>query len=200
MSTELRIGIFEGKKAEYNIDILEALFTRGPLTSWEIAKQICKTRGSTETTAEKFYGSQKVYSVIMRKGGRLESLNKKDYIMLKDGKWELCFPKGDAILIKKPKLIAQIHPYHLKKEAINIGGRRFRKFKAPFGLQVQVDIKKLQATVSNFMNSLNVRQLHVVMAEAMSRLAQEGIDLDRINNKDLAFLVLSKVEPRHVSD
>ncbi|GAH79549.1 unnamed protein product, partial [marine sediment metagenome] len=110
---ESKIGIFEGRKAVYNTDILEVLLQHGRLTSWGIAKQIQKNKRPSAATLKSpyyrrlrtesdFYCTQIIYGTIARKGGRLQRLHEKQYILLKDEKWELNPPKADAILLKKP--------------------------------------------------------------------------------------------------
>ena len=177
MLNEATIRIFEGKKAEYNMAILETLFKHEPLTTWEIAKQIQQTKNPAENLESNFYRTQKVYGVIARKGGRLESLAKKEYIMLKDGKWELSFPKADAILIKKPEIISEAHEHYVEIPPPLIQVPKRKKLK-PLGLRL---------------HNVNTKELHMDIATKIKDLVKEGIDLDRISNRNLSLLVMTNV-------
>jgi len=193
MSHEARIGVFEGRKGTYNMAILEVLLRYGPLTNWEISKKLCQL--VKEAPGPDFYQSQKIFSVIARKQGRLEELDQKEYIVSQDGKWELCFPKGLAILIKKPEIGPDMNVYYLRKPPFNFPKfKQVKKLKLPFGLKLQVDPKQLESAINNFMASLNIRKVHSFMARRLHDLIQEGIDLDRIRNENLALLVFQDMK------
>lgn len=188
--------IFEGKRADYNIAILEALLENGPLTNWEIAKKIYQNRGTTKNREIGYARSQRIYSVIVRKGGRIDSLNNAGYILQKeDRKWELCFPKGLVILIKKQEILSKINEYYLQKRQLP---QRFTKSKrtivAPFGLRFQVDEKILQAEAQRLLNNLNTQNMIWNMAKSMEKLIQEGIDIDKIDNTKLLPLVIQGMQ------
>jgi DNA-binding Lrp family transcriptional regulator len=81
------IGIFQGKQATHNVQILNLLYDNGPLTAWEIAGKISpRSRISLHATLNK----------------RLRSLENKGYLKRADTKWCLQF-KGiiAALLIQK---------------------------------------------------------------------------------------------------
>jgi len=81
------IGIFQGKQATHNIQILNLLYDNGPVSAWEIAGKIpAKSRISLHATLNK----------------RLRTLEKKGYLKRALTKWCLQF-KGiiAAILIQK---------------------------------------------------------------------------------------------------
>ena len=177
VSKEVRIGIFEGKKAEYNMAILETLFKHGPLTTWEIAKKIQQTKNPVQNRESNFYRTQKIYGVIARKGGRLDSLHKNEHILLRDGKWELNFPKADAILIKKPEIISEFHQHYLTTPAIKKDVRK----------------KSKRAMINVNLSNADIKKLHMDIAAKMKTLVEEGIDLDRISNKNLSLLVIANV-------
>ncbi|GEM_PF-4462505 len=75
-----RLGIFEGKKAVYNRAILKALNNYGPLSKWELAKKLRDMLHPSISGETAYAKSLKIYSVLIRKGGRLEELLKKEFI------------------------------------------------------------------------------------------------------------------------
>jgi hypothetical protein len=81
------IGIFQGKQAKHNIQILNILYDNGPLTAWEITGKIRST------------GKISLHATLNK---RLRSLEKKGYLNKARKKWCLRF-KGiiAAILIQK---------------------------------------------------------------------------------------------------
>jgi hypothetical protein len=195
MSKATYIGIFEGKKTEYNLLILEVLFKNGPSTAWEIAKGIMDNRGETKDRDILYSRTQHIYSVIARKGARLEDLNKKDYILQKNSKWELCFPKGLAILIRKPELLDKINDYYLQSFQLN-GALRSKTLSMPFGLQLRVDGQKFQNKAKSMIQDLNRNRIETFlgMVKSLEKLIQQGIDIDRIDNKSLLVLVIQNME------
>ena len=89
-SIDSLIPIFKGKKRENNSLILELLLIHGLLKPWELAKKM------SEKTSRDVHD---IYSIIIRKKGRLEELEYKKYIMNYDGKWLLTDKGIYAILI-----------------------------------------------------------------------------------------------------
>jgi hypothetical protein len=87
-----QIGIFLDKKsANYNLSILEALLSRGA-TAWQLAEILHKKTDPTqgkEVIEVKRYRTQKIYSVIQRKQGRIDDLKNKGYLKEENGVWDL---------------------------------------------------------------------------------------------------------------
>jgi hypothetical protein len=84
------IGIFKGKQAAYNVQILNLLFDNGPLTAWQMTGRM--------TT----HGKVSLHATLNK---RLRSLEKKKYLR-KEGKWWFLQFKGlivTLIIQKKPK-------------------------------------------------------------------------------------------------
>jgi len=196
MPNHLSIGIFEGKQAPYNQAILEALLRYGPLTSWEIAKKIYAARGETKNSDIAYSRTQRIYSVIARKEGRLDSLKQKGYIMQKDSKYEIAFPKGLTILIKKPDILNELNEYYLRKPRLDKHTfSRQKNFRMPFGIRLQIDPKQLQTAGENLLNKLDNREFFRQMAKSMQTLVErEYIDLDRVETTRLAFLILQNMK------
>jgi len=193
-----KIGIFQGKAAGYNQAILKNLLIRGPSTSWEIAKAIQLERNPTVKSDALIYRSQKIYSVLARKGGTLDRLLGKGYIYKEQDKWFPSFPKVLILLIEMPEVVQGINSYYeetaLRKWKKQIQTSKVpRKIKGPFGMRVQLNPTQLKLTLNKFLNQLSVPKMLLVIAEKMKELHQEGIDLDRINNDTLYDLITHKL-------
>ena len=85
-----KIGIFTGKKAEYNRLILETLLEAEDLKlkEWELAKRI---QTKTKPMGDWYSHTQRIYSILIRKKGRLEDLSQKGYVNWKRNEVELTF-------------------------------------------------------------------------------------------------------------
>jgi len=178
------IGIFRGKRAKYNLAILETLLEH-PCTSWQIAKAITKRQHSSKSKEFIHYRSQEIYSVIQRKKGRLEELFNKGYIE-RDGKvWSLT-PKGFvALMLANPDLIAQ--------RTQSLKSRVLEKIlsipiKLPFG--IQIDKKSTREGLKKAASLLEDPAFVKIFAEEARTLVQEGIDLDRIDFQVFMSLIL----------
>lgn len=194
-----KIAIFEGRAAKYNRAILKALLTNGPSTSWQIAKQIQREQNPMTNNDAKYGRTQKIYSVLARKGGALDRLAGKGYISEEKGSWNLLFPKSTVILIEKPNLTHEINPYYTSKVVREIRDhfqsiKTPKKIKGPFGLRVRVDPIRFKASVSRFLDAIPIEEMMQVMAKKTVELQKEGIDLDVIENKELAFIVLTRMQ------
>ncbi len=179
MPKEAKIGIFEGRKKSYNLTVLEILFKDGPSKSWEIAKKIRWLRGKTQNADIEYSRTQKIYSVLIRKkGGRLYELEEKGYI-LKDNKdkWELTAKGLIAVLIKKKEIIKEIYPLWLEFDFEEL------QFLIMRGSYTKEKLKELK--------SFRIFGL----AKITERIALNyGIDLDRISETALYYLINSRIE------
>jgi len=89
-----RFEIFQGKKAaKYNELILRALYEKGYLSSWELAKKIAES-DPARAMKDWYHEAQKVQSVLVRKRGRLSDLVEKEFIEKTDKGYCLTFNKG----------------------------------------------------------------------------------------------------------
>jgi hypothetical protein len=187
------IGIFQGKEAEYNRLILEVLLTEGDLSTWEIAKEISHKRDVNILPEVRYTRTQRIYQVIQRKKGRLEDLQRKEYLRYieKDvEKWSLTFKGAMAILIMKPQLGTKIHPSaHTFSEAYRKMGPIPKKVKIPFGGQVDGSIMK--AFLDEF-DTQSQNNFFPRLAEVTKKLIDEGIDLDRIPREKFMMLLASE--------
>ncbi len=187
--SNIQIGIFSDKSAEYNQAILETLLPK-EATAWQIAEALQKKRNPVVDKEARFYRTQKVYSVIQRKKGRLSELKNKGYIKERDGKWSLTKKGWIALSVKKPDLVKnelQAKEYTLleqfKKEVSSLPDDTITH---PFG--IQIDLGKIKLALEK----MNPTQLLTILLEEAKALLLEGVELDRISEEDLLNLVMSK--------
>lgn len=193
------IPIFEGKQATYNKAILEALLTEGPMSAWQLAKHITpkietvkRTLASTET--------QKVYSVLVRKDGRLDDLKSKEYISLNEEtqKWEIAAKGMIAICIEKPQLKPLINLQYWNKHVIGNFKIPKEKMEIPLvGITIDGEIwgKNLSNLLSKF-KAGNVSTVDRIVGDA-KKLIDEGVNLDKISTRSLIQLLWTKAMQNH---
>lgn len=101
------VPILNGKAAEYNVAILEVLYTKGPQESaWYLAKEIVEKLKIKSNDP-----IRNTYSVLIRKEGRLETLEKLDYIGEdKERKIWIAYKGIIALLIHNPGILNKINP------------------------------------------------------------------------------------------
>jgi hypothetical protein len=178
------IGIFQGKQAKHNIQILSILYDNGPLTAWEITGKIQKAgRISLHATLNK----------------RLRSLEKKEYLAKAGKKWCLRF-KGiiAAVLIQKtPKPLSnkwagiidffakdvEEHFSTLSKMTIHANGVILHPFEA---------IKETGQTLRTFDD-------WITLSNFVKGLIQTGVvNFDVISNETLFGVILSEFSHEQV--
>jgi hypothetical protein len=178
------IGIFRGKQAKHNIQVLSILYDSGPLTAWEITGKIQNV------------GKVSLHATLNK---RLRSLEKKGYLGKAGKKWCLRF-KGiiAAVLIQKtPKplsdkwtelveFFAQYFEEHfnaLSKVTIQANDVIFHPLEA---------IKKTGQTLRTFDD-------WVALSNYVKGLIQTGvINLDVISNETLFAVILSELSHEQV--
>lgn len=94
----MQVGIFQGKKGKYNKLIFQALHEEGYLSAWQIAKYISK-KDSERRKRNWYHETQKVYSVLIRKNGRLEELVNKEYVKKTPRGYRTTYPKGYCLAL-----------------------------------------------------------------------------------------------------
>ena len=178
------IGIFRGKQAKHNTQILSILYDNGPLTAWEITGKIRKVgRISLHATLNK----------------RLRSLEKKGYLKKAGKKWCLRF-KGiiAAVLIQKtPKPLSnkwtelvdsfakyfEDHYSTLSKITIQANGVIFHPLET---------IKRTAQTLRTFDD-------WIALSNYVKGLIQRGvINLDVISNETLFAVILSELSHEQI--
>ena len=189
MSINAKIGAFKGKKAWYNQMILKVLLKHGSLTTWGIAKRLFQMKTDIKNPEIAYARTQKIYSVIGRKDGRLEELRKKEYVNLENKNWDLAF-KGFAILIKKPELLSEVNDYYFEKPPVDLIKFGKKNVSFPFGVRVQINKRQFLDTVK----SLSGRSMLMKIVKSMEKLVLEGIDLDRISTTNLLLLITNEMK------
>jgi len=194
---EVRIGIFMGKSARYNQAILATLHKAdGGLTNWEIAKRLVPKKGLSEDTI--ILRTQKIYSVIQRKGGRLDELEEYGYIRNENGVYNISEKGTLAIMIKQPELLKD---YNFRREvsgAVILFKERLRKdpstVEAPFGITINGN--KMRNSYIGFLNKMAVHKSNLevikVMVKETEDLLKQGIDLDLVNVDTLLALLSTR--------
>jgi len=189
----VRIGIFEGKSSKNNQDILEVLQQHEPLTSWKIAEMIQRKRKPTPDKEAKQNRIRKIYSVIQRRGGRLQELQDKHYVTAHNGKWRLT-PKGYiAVYIKKPDLFSKLD-METRKRGTAILQNHFRKvgdIKEPFGISINGNQfrKDARKVLRHMRKDVSFFKL---LVEETEQLTRKGINLDVITIEELVGLLAAR--------
>ncbi len=195
--SNVRIGIFSGKSTNYNLAILETLL-RQPATAWQIASAIQKKINPSKGKDVIYYRTQKIYSVIQRKSGRLDDLHSKGYIKEEKGKWKLTRKGLIALNVEKPEFVKSA--FQESKDTLDTMFKQYISaipdgtLREPFG--IQIDISKLKPYFETF----DPMRLLKVFLEESEILLSQGIELDSISEKDLLDLVLVKSGKRISED
>lgn len=119
MSAISKIGIFTGRERVYNEFILKTLFVKpNPMKGWDIAKEVYHSLVRNSVLPKRwkeldwYSVTQKIYSVLIRKNGRLDDLRKKGYIGGRKAEnstvWYLGVKGAIATLILDKKLISGV--------------------------------------------------------------------------------------------
>lgn len=180
--SNIHIGIFSGKSAEYNLAILETLFLK-KATAWKIARILQNKINPSDKNEVKYYRAQKIYSVIQRKSGRLADLKSKGYLKETNGNWGLTRKGLVALSVRKPELV-ESGLQSVKGVYADIFSRYVNaipdeKIVAPFG--IQIDLSKLKPYFRGIDPTSKVKML----IEESKILLSQGIELDSISEKDL---------------
>ena len=172
------IGIFQGKQAKHNIQILNILFDNGPLTAWEIT-------GKIQTV-----GRISLHATLNK---RLRSLEKKGYLRKAGKKWLLQF-KGiiAGLLIQKtPKPLSSKWT-----ELIDNYAESIQKHSGAFlGATIRVNetiINPVEA-IDQTRKMLKTFEDWVELSDYVKGLMQTGvINFDVISNQTLLAVILSE--------
>ena len=203
------IPIFQGKKGSYNRLVLEVLAeAKEPLKPWELAKRIYEKEPKE---VDWYRGTQKIYSVLIRKGGRLEELERKKYISLKDGKWSLTIKGIMVALIIRPDLKQK-----MRNEAI-----KFLESSIPFDSATlespEIPVLKIayniaEASLKTMKKNMDILPQYLdsfvdKAVESTKALIKRGYDIDRVSEADLLTILtpnialsLDEIVPKSIID
>lgn len=121
------LGIFEGKKAEYNKLILKGLIY-GAKTTNQIGEFIYFNReAQIKPRKANLNEVKKLVSIISRKGGRLKELEFKGYIFREKGCWRLTL-KGTAVALTLFDDLSEVYPYIRTDLTVKAMEKAFREF------------------------------------------------------------------------
>ena len=112
------IGIFQGKKREYNELILESLLS-GPKITKQIAEYVYFNRKERSITERRGNEVKKIISTISKKDSRLEELKNKNYIFQEDGLYKLTI-KGKAVALTLVDSVYDVMPYIIEEHKNSI--------------------------------------------------------------------------------
>ena len=90
----MKNAIFSGKEAKYNRLILTALFEKGRLSAYKLAKEIAKNDPDRKPKENIHHNAQKINSVLVRRNGRLAKLSQQEFIEKKGTEYQLTMFKG----------------------------------------------------------------------------------------------------------
>jgi len=186
--SNIEIGIFKGKRAKYNLAILEALLEH-PSTSWQIAKAIEKRFYTSKSRELVHYRAQKIYSAIQRKGGRLAELAGKGYIEKAGKVWAITAKGFVALMLANPKLVAE-RVNSLRDLLVEALRRISVSVKQPFG--IKIELKPLMRGLERATGLFEDPAFLSAFAEEAKALVEEGVDLDRVDWVMFALAVLSR--------
>ena len=202
-----KIGIFKGRSATYNKLILQVLteaLSRGErLKEWELAKRIQKKLNKGNNW---YVEAQKIYSVLIRKNGRLNELKNKWYIQCEveeeDGRrvrYWLPTPKGlVSALILDPNLIDGVvnSPIWESKEfkkGLTKRVKKFRKTVQKGPVPIKVASKPLKKLLFQFIDSFKDKQRLRQLITDTKYLINKGFQLDLMDETD--FCLMLQVTP-----
>lgn len=199
------IGIFLDKKSvNYNLSILEILFSQ-EATTWQIAEILQKKKYTTIKNQDtQRYRTQKIYSVIQRKGGRLDDLKNKGYITIrykdKDGDhWDYTLKGLIALYVKEPELVTKTLEQEEKDRPKLVHAWLDELLSEPDFKPVEEEIEfpEPQKTFMKQITTTNSSENRFIfyttfLKEAEFLVSRGIINLDRISKDDLLNLISHK--------
>jgi hypothetical protein len=172
------LGIFQGKQEKYNKLILDILYSKGPLTAWEITGEI------------KNVGKVSLHATLNK---RLRNLQKKGYL-IKDGKkWIFQF-KGiiASLLIQENPRPWSDKWNKLFDEQIRV----IKKLSGPFhGATIQINgtVIHPHKIIDQSRKSIKPLNEWIALSNNIKELLEKGIiNFDVISNRTLFSLLISQ--------
>ncbi len=160
----MHIETFKGRKGKYNKSILKALYERGYLSGWKIAKEIVMN-DPKRRKRNWYHETQKVYSVLVRKGGTLKRLLSKEFIENTDQGYCLTIYKG---------LCSALTLYdNVREPAINELSKTYEIFP---------ELKEAQEIISRLYPETIVEQ-YKAMLKTTEELLDQGWNIDAVSNR-----------------
>ena len=187
---EFPIPIFSVGKEDhiiYNKLILKTLLTKGESKPWELAMEIAPKIPSLNETIQSTK-TQKAFSVLIRKDGRLDDLTRKEYIRKNERqKYELRLKGLAAILTLEPDLAPKLSSYY-RSEVI-----KFR----PDDLDIQPFLsyegRNSKALEDLYSGIEKNPRFYVILAEQTRKMILKGINLDAIREEDFGTMLFNGI-------
>ena len=142
--------------------------------------------------------SRKIYSVIQRKGARLDELTDFGYITIENGKYFLSGKGSIALFLIKPELLddSEVINHHAKTLAnFKVGFNSEKKFiEGPLGISVNKE--KFRKDVEQVLNTMKAKGPDVIkiMVKVVEQLIKQGINLDLVSIETLWGLMSQRKE------
>lgn len=183
----MQVGIFQGKKVKYNKLIFKALHEEGYLSAWQIAKYISK-KDPERRKRNWYHEAQKVYSVLIRKNGRLEELVNKEYVQKTPRGYRTTYPKGYCLALT---LFQDVRIPKIDVFDINL---LLQGAKAQYPTDDVDTYASLKEMLEIYTELYSKEEGYRVLAKATSALLDLGLNLDALSNEEFRRFLESHLE------
>jgi len=173
----MTLEIFKGRKGTNNKLVLKSLYDNGYLSGWKLAREIAENDPRRRGKKKNWYHeAQKVYSVLVRKGGRLEELSNKEFIEKTDQGYRLTIYKG---------LCSALTLYeNVKEPAIDELSKTYEIFP---------ELKEAMEIISRLYPETLVEK-YKVMLRTTKELLDQGWNFDRVTNKQFNKIFIPRFQ------
>jgi len=183
------LGIFQGKKAEYNKLILKSLVL-GPKTTRQIAQYVYLNRkAAVKPSKPNMNEVKKIESVISRKNARLKELETKYYIYRKNNVWHPT-PKGTCVALTQFNSIMEIQPYIATYFNSIFEDTQKTIRENPYFTSLFKTKKEKQALNKFFIIFKSPEHVQF-LKDFTNKLIIQGLNLDKTNPKDFNLMLIS---------
>jgi len=170
------MAIFTGKRKRHNESILKNILY-GEKTTMELAQHIAEKEGLHKKTA---------FSVIGRKDGALDRLNKKEFIVRNpDKKWHLTF-KGTATALTLVD-IPTIYP---------VIGKSLQEFdftKSVRPLQSILGEFFRESLIQELVNWFKSEEFWKLLKQKTEQLRDKGVNIEDMTEKEFTYTMLTQL-------
>ncbi len=176
----MKVGILQGKKALYNQLILQSLVL-GKKTTMEISAYIAQNDSKCKTCVKS------IFSIIDRKGGRLQELSEKHYIEREEKKWGLTIKGIHIALFQSENLLDQFLSVLPLKDYDNIDLDTIKQnIMLPPILSRYINVKKFK---NKYMEYVFSKQFWINRLRIAGNMINAGVDLDKLSEMEFYSMV-----------